>query len=162
MFGPLMIGQTNDIARINAKKMLERVGLLDKSEENPYDLSLAERKMISVASILAMDTDIVIFDEPTMGQDVLGKKKLKEIIRDLHKEGKLVLCILHDMDFVAETFSRTVVFAGGNVLVDGHTREVFANEKLLSAAHLEQPHMTKIAHRLGYEDVLLHEKELSK
>ena len=64
-----MIGQTPEAARVNAMKMLKRVGLSDKVEENPYDLSLAERKMIAVASILAMDTDIVIFDEPTMGQD---------------------------------------------------------------------------------------------
>lgn len=160
MFGPLMIGQTSDEALVNAKKMLERVGLLHSAEENPYDLSLAERKMISVASILAMNTDIVIFDEPTMGQDVEGIEKLRQIIGDLHDEGKLVLCILHDMDFVADTFSRTIVFADGKVLVDGNTRDVFAMEDFLNIAHLEQPHLTKIAHKLGFEGVVLHEREL--
>ena len=160
LFGPLTIGQPADIARANAMRMLELVGLSDKVDENPYDLSLAERKMISVASILAMDTDIVIFDEPTMGQDALGKKTLKEIIQRLHAEGKLVLCILHDMDFVAETFSRTIVFAKGKVLVDGPTREVFANKSSLKKARLEQPHITQIARKIGYDGIVLRENEL--
>ena len=154
MFGPQLIGQTSEVARVNAMKMLELVGLFDKIEENPYDLSLAERKMISVASILAMDTDIVIFDEPTMGQDAVGKAKLKEIIKGLHADGKLVLCILHDMDFVAETFSRTIVFAGGKILVDGPTREVFADENSLKTARLKQPHITQIARRMGHDGVM--------
>ena len=67
MYGPLNIGQSSDEALANAKEMLELVGLADKAEENPYDLSLAERKMVAMASILAMDTDIVIFDKSRDG-----------------------------------------------------------------------------------------------
>lgn len=155
MFGPLNIGQTPEVARANAEKMLELVGLLDKAEENPYDLSLAERKMIAVSSILAMDTDIVIFDEPTMGQDARGKEKLKEIIRGLHAQGKLVLCILHDMDFVAETFGRTVIFSNGELLYDGPTRQAFAEQAILTTARVEQPHLTRLARKMGYPGVLL-------
>ena len=160
LFGPLTIGQAPDLARTNAMRMLKLVGLSEKLDENPYDLSLAERKMISVASILAMDTDIVIFDEPTMGQDALGKKTLQEIIRKLHAEGKLVLCILHDMDFVAETFNRTIILYEGKVLADGPTREVFAKESSLKMARLEQPHITQIARKMGVEGIILHHKEL--
>ena len=160
LFGPLTIGQPADTARTNAIRALKLVGLSDKLDENPYDLSLAERKMISVASILAMDTDIVIFDEPTMGQDALGKKTLQEIIRKLHAEGKLVLCILHDMDFVAETFNRTIILYEGKVLADAPTREVFAKESSLKIARLEQPHITQIARKMGVEGIILHEREL--
>ncbi|KAA0966845.1 ATP-binding cassette domain-containing protein [Sporosarcina sp. ANT_H38] len=160
MFGPLNVGQTPEVARVNAEKMLKLVGLSNKAGDNPYDLSLAERKMITVAAILAMDTDIVIFDEPTMGQDVHGKAILKEIIRGLHIQGKLVLCILHDMDFVAETFSRTIVFSSGQLLFDGPTREAFADQAILHTARLEQPHITQLARQMGYEGILLTESEL--
>lgn len=140
--------------------MLDLVGLLDKARENPYDLSLAERKMIAVASVLAMDTDIVIFDEPTMGQDARGKEKLQEIIHSLYAQGKLVICILHDMDFVAETFDRTIIFSKGEVLFDGETRNAFAQEDILQVARLEQPHLTQLARKMGYDGVLLKQTEL--
>lgn len=160
MFGPLNIGQSPELATENAKAMLELVGLAGKEEENPYDLSLAERKMVAMASILAMDTDIVIFDEPTMGQDYSGKSKVKEIIHSLYEQGKLVICILHDMDFVADTFGRTIIFSEGGMVFDGPTREAFAQEDALRAARVEQPHLTQLARKLGYEGIILKENEL--
>lgn len=160
MFGPLNIGQSPELATENAKAMLELVGLAGKEEENPYDLGLAERKMVAMASILAMDTDIVIFDEPTMGQDYSGKSKVKDIIHSLYEQGKLVICILHDMDFVADTFGRTIIFSEGGMVFDGPTREAFAQEDALRAARVEQPHLTQLARKLGYEGIILKENEL--
>lgn len=160
MFGPLNIGQSHEEALANAKEMLSLVGLVDKADENPYDLSLAERKMVAMASILAMETDIVIFDEPTMGQDIRGKAKVKEIIHSLHEKGKLVICILHDMDFVADTFGRTIIFSNGRMLFDGETRDAFAQEEALRLARVEQPHITKLVKRLGYDRIVLRETEL--
>lgn len=162
MFGPLNIGQSTETAKFNALKMIELVGLTGKEDENPYDLSLAERKMIAVASILAMDTKIVIFDEPTMGQDIEGKKKLATIIKELYAQGKLVLCILHDMDFVANTFERTVILSEGRVMLDEETRIAFSQEQLLIQARLDQPHLTQLASRMGYKGVLLKDSELLK
>ncbi|MFD1928557.1 ABC transporter ATP-binding protein [Sporosarcina siberiensis] len=160
MFGPLNIGQSTETAKLNAMKMLELVGLTGKEDENPYDLSLAERKMIAVASILAMDTKIVIFDEPTMGQDHKGKKMLAKIIKELYTQGKLVLCILHDMDFVANTFERTIILSEGCVVFDGETRSAYGQEQLLSQAKLEQPHITQLARRMGYPGIILKSSEL--
>ena len=73
-------------------------------------MTLSERKLVSIASIVAMDTDILIFDEPTIAQDFVGREKVKQIIKDLIRKGKLVITIIHDMDFVAETFDRAIVF----------------------------------------------------
>lgn len=160
MFGPLNIGQTEEEARQNALQTLEAVQLTDKVELNPYDLSLSQRKMITVASVLAMKTDIIIFDEPTMGQDYAGKEILKTIIRDLRQEGKLVLCILHDMDFVAEVFERTIILNQGNVLLDASTRDVFSNEEILKAAYLEQPYITQLGKQLGFSETFLNDHEL--
>ena len=160
MFGPVTIGQSNEVAAANTKKMLELVGLLHRSDENPYDLSLAERKMVAVASILAMDTNVIIFDEPTMGQDHLGKLKMKEIIHSLYEQNKLVICILHDMDFVAETFGRTLIFSDGQMLFDGSTRDAFAKKDKLRQARVEQPHLTQFVRKSGYEEIVLTVDEL--
>lgn len=160
MFGPQNIGQSEVKARENAMTALQKVGLEHQAEQNPYDLSLSERKMIAIASILAMNTKVVIFDEPTMGQDYSGKQKLKSIIAELRKEGKLVLCILHDMDFAAEVFERTIVFNQGKILLDGPTKEVFMRGEILEKAFLEQPSIMKIANNLGVDESYLTEEEL--
>lgn len=160
MFGPINIGQSTEEALANANNMLELVGLLDKANENPYDLSLAERKMVAMASILAMDTGIVIFDEPTMGQDFKGKQKVQEIIHSLYEQGKLVICILHDMDFVANTFNRTIIFSSDGILFDGPTREAFAQENALQLARVEQPHITQLGRKLKFDQVILKDYEV--
>lgn len=155
MFGPLQIGMEKDVAEAKAKEMLAMVGLLDKLHENPYDLGLSDRKMIAIASVLAMDTKVVVFDEPTIAQDYAGKECIKAIIKFLQEQGKTVITIIHDMDFVAETFERTIVFAKGEVLLDGKTREVFAKKEILGQAYLEQPNVTKLCHELGYAKTYL-------
>lgn len=160
MFGPLNIDQSEEDARKKAIEMLEKVNLEKHLQTNPYDLSLSERKMIAIASILAMDTKIVIFDEPTMGQDFAGKEKLKEIIYELRNQGKLVICILHDMDFAAEVFERTIVLNEGKVLLDGPSDEVFMHKEKLKQAYLEQPHFAQIADELGLEGNYLTDDQL--
>lgn len=155
MFGPLNVGMEEKEALEHSKKALAMVGLEHAAEENPYDMGLSERKLIAIASILAMDTDVIIFDEPTIAQDYKAKEKIKEIIRSLKSEGKIVLTIIHDMDFVAESFERTIVFAKGKVLLDGPTAEVFSKREELEQAYLEPPHVTQLCNSLGYREVFL-------
>lgn len=155
LFGPLNIGMSEERAKEKALEALKIVGLEDKVNENPYDLGLSERKLIAIASIVAMDTDIIILDEPTIAQDYVSKEKIRHIIQKLHKEGKMVLTIIHDMDFVAECFERTIVFAKGKVLLDGPTKEVFAKEEQLREAYLEPPHVTQLCKALGYKETYL-------
>lgn len=162
MFGPLNIGQSNKEAEENSKRALEEVNILDKINENPYNLSLAERKLVSIASVIAMNTEIIIFDEPTIAQDYEGKKRIKNIIKGLKEKGKLVITIIHDMDFAAENFDRIVVFAEGKVLLDGTTREVFSNKEVLEKAYLELPHITELCNRLGFNETLLSVEEFLK
>jgi len=159
MFGPLNIGQSVEEARKDAIKALETVSLVDKKEENPYDLSLSERKLVSIASILSMDTDIVILDEPTIAQDYLGKAKIRSIVHELVQRGKLVITITHDMDFVGECFQRVIVLSEGQLLLDGPAREVFSKEDVLRSANLEPPYVTQLSKTMGYQGVLLSVEE---
>ena len=87
-----------------------------------------------------MDTDVIILDEPTIAQDYKGKEILRKIITSLSQKGKLVLAILHDMDFVAQCFSRVIVLAHGKLLADGTPSEVFVKEDVLDKAALDMPH----------------------
>ena len=119
LFGPLNIGMDSERAKKEAQRALELTGLTGKEKENPYDLELYERKMTAIASVLAMDTDVLILDEPTIAQDWKGRQIIGGIIRSLSERGKLVIAILHDMDFVAENFERVIIMAHGQVLADG-------------------------------------------
>lgn len=159
MFGPMKIGISKDEAKEKAEKALALVGMEDKGSVNPYDLGLSERKLISIAAIVAMDTEVIIFDEPTIAQDYAGKEAIKKIMRDLKSQGKIVMTIIHDMDFVADAFERAIVFAKGNVLLDGDTRYVFSNKEVLEIAYLEQPNVTKLCNELGYDEIFLTTEE---
>lgn len=155
MFGPLNVGQPKEEAITNSMNALLMVGMEDKKDDHPYDLSLSERKLISIAAIIAMNTDIVIFDEPTIAQDYAGKETIKRVIHDLQKKGKWVITIIHDMDFVAETFERTIVLANGKILLDGTTREIFLQKEVLVQAGLNLPHVTQLGYLLDKNKTVL-------
>ncbi|WP_042460275.1 energy-coupling factor ABC transporter ATP-binding protein [Neobacillus dielmonensis] len=155
MFGPLNIKMEKSEAKEKAIEALRLVGLEHQLDINPHDLSLSEKKLLCIASVIAMDTDIIIFDEPTIAQDSNGKEKIRRIIRTLKEKGKLVMTIIHDMDFVAENFERTIVFNQGRVLADGPTREVFSQKQELLRAKVEPPYITQLADKLGIPGTIL-------
>ena len=155
MFGPLNIGMSREEAEEKALEALALTGLTGKEKENPYDLELYERKMAAIASVLAMDTDVLILDEPTIAQDYRGRQIIGNVIRELSGKGKLVLAVLHDMDFVAEFFERVIVMAHGQILADGNGREVFSRTDLLKEACLSQPYVTQLCRKLGFEGIYL-------
>ena len=162
LFGPLNIGMDAERAKKEAERALKLTGLTGKEKENPYDLELYERKMTAIASVLAMDTDVLILDEPTIAQDWKGRQIIGGIIRSLSECGKLVIAILHDMDFVAENFERVIIMAHGQVLADGTAKEVFAQEEALKKARLQKPYVMQLCEALGYEKSYLTVEELLK
>ena len=159
MFGPLNIGMSREEAEQKSLAALKTVGLQHLAKENPYDLELSERKLVAIASVLAMNTKVLILDEPTIAQDWEGRNVIRNIIQSLRKEGKTVLAILHDMDFVAESFERVIVMAHGEVLADGTREEVFAQKEVLEKARIEQPYLTRLCRMLGYERLYFSLKE---
>jgi energy-coupling factor transport system ATP-binding protein len=162
MFGLLNIKMGRHTAEKQAVKALKLVGLEDKLEMNPHDLSLSEKKLLCIASIVAMEPDIIILDEPTIAQDHAGKEIIGKIIKELTQKNKLVMTIIHDMDFVAENFQRTIVFNKRKVLLDGETREVFSKKEILAEANVEAPGITQLAERLGYQHTILMVEEFIK
>ena len=148
MFGPLNIGMSQQEAEASAHEALRMVGLDEKAGENPYDLELSDRKMVAIASVLAMNTDVIILDEPTIAQSWNGREKIREIIQAKAAEGKLVIAILHDMDFVANSFARVIAMAHGEILADGAPAEVFRNHPVLEKAALAAPPLYELLEEL--------------
>lgn len=160
MFGPLNIGMEKEKAKAKALKALATVGLSGIEAMNPYDLELSQRKMVAIASVLAMDTEVIILDEPTIAQDDSGRERIKQIIRELRANGKSVIAILHDMDLVAECFERVIVMAHGEILADGTPSEVFQQEEVLKEACLGLPSVASVCKVLGYGKLCVTVEEL--
>lgn len=148
MFGPCNIGMSREQAKRSSLHALASVGLVGYEQKNPYDLELGDRKMIALASVLAMNTDVIILDEPTIGQDANGRSRIKQVISDLRERGKTVIAILHDMDFVAECFERVLVMSEGRIQLDGTPHQVFQNEEVIEKANLELPNAAKLCRAL--------------
>lgn len=151
-FGPRNMGFSPERVAELVTLSLERVGLADQADTHPYHLSLSERKRVAMASVLAMDTPIVVLDEPTTGQDARGVAMISRIVTDLTDEGRTVIAITHDMDFCGETFDRVVVMARGRILADGSPGEVFSQTEALAAAHVEPPQLTRLGQKLGWRE----------
>ena len=148
MFGPLNIGMSPQEAEASAHEALRMVGLDEKAGENPYDLELSDRKMVAIASVLAMNTDVIILDEPTIAQSWNDREKIREIIQAKAAEGKLVIAILHDMDFVASSFARVIAMAHGEILADDTPAEIFRNHPVLEKAALAAPPLYELLEEL--------------
>ena len=150
-FGPRILGRSAAEAAAAGTAALEAVGLSDAVDANPYDLGYSRRKLLAIASVLAMDTPVVVLDEPTTGQDARGVARVQQVLGDLVGEGRTVVAISHDMRFVAESFARVVVMSAGRVLLDGTPAEVFAKTAwpVLASTYLEPPYAARVGARLG-------------
>jgi energy-coupling factor transport system ATP-binding protein len=150
-FGPKILGRpAADVTRA-ADAALEAVGLTGLASTNPYDLGYSRRKLLSLASILATETQVLVLDEPTTGQDARGVARIQRIVAEVAGSGRTVIAISHDMRFVAESFDRVVVMGAGRVVLDGTPAEVFAEPAwpALAATYLEPPLAATVGAKLG-------------
>jgi energy-coupling factor transport system ATP-binding protein len=150
-FGPRNLGRKGAALDAAVTAALDALGLADQAATNPYDLGYSRRKLLAIASILAMDTPIVVLDEPTTGQDARGVRRVEAIVAGLAERGRTVLAISHDMAFVAEHFERVLVLRQGRLVLDGAPAEVFAETAwpTLASTYLEPPFAARVGARLG-------------
>jgi energy-coupling factor transport system ATP-binding protein len=150
-FGPANFGIAGAPLRETVDQALAAVGLADAAEVNPYDLGYSKRKLLTLASIIAMGTPILVLDEPTTGQDARGVARIQDIVAGLAAEGRTVIAISHDMRFVAETFERVIVMGAGRIVLVGRPAEVFAETAwpTLASTYLEPPLAARVGDRLG-------------
>lgn len=153
-FGPKQLGVPADRIAERIERVAELVGLADRLDVNPADLSPAEKKFCAIGSVLTMEPEVVIFDEPTCGQDLAGNARLEAIIASLRAEGRLCVTISHDVKFVCRCFPRAVVMCRGKVLVEGSVEDVFAQPELLKQSYVIPAPVTRVARAAGLNNVV--------
>ncbi|MEP6895212.1 MAG: ABC transporter ATP-binding protein [Chloroflexota bacterium] len=158
-FGPKNLGYTGEQVQALVKDALWLTELSDKTETNPYDLSPTWRKMVAIASIIAMDTPIVIFDEPTTGQDAPNIARIANVIKGLRERNKTVITITHDIDFCAENFERVVAMSQGKVLLDGKSNDVLGQDDILATTYVDPPQLTRLGKKLGFQQTVRNQTE---
>ena len=158
-FGPKNLGYTSEQIQALVKDALGMTELSDKTETNPYDLSPTWRKMVAIASIIAMDTPIVIFDEPTTGQDAANIARIANVVKVLRERGKTVITITHDIDFCAENFERVIAMSQGKILLDGKANDVLGQAETLATTFVDPPQLTRLGKRLGLEQTVRNQAE---
>jgi energy-coupling factor transport system ATP-binding protein len=140
-FGPQNLGvRAEDIDR-TVDEALRTVHLDPQqvSSRSPFRLSEGEKRRVAIAGVLAMNPDLVVFDEPTAGLDPVGVRLMANIVRELLTKNKSVVVVTHNMDFVADVCSRVVLLFDGSIHFDGRPGELFANKELLQRTGLELP-----------------------
>jgi len=140
----------------------KKIGYSENERKNPYNLPYSVRKFVTIASIIAMDTDVIIMDEPTAGQDMKGMKILNNLIKKLSEKGKTIITITHDMEFVVNNFDRVVVMANKKIIEDGDKREIFWNEEVLKKSKIKQPYISELAKELSMGGNVLSIEEFIK
>jgi energy-coupling factor transport system ATP-binding protein len=117
-------------------------------DSSPFVLSGGERKRVALAAILAWDPKHIIMDEPTIGQDYLQKDRLRNFIVQLISQGKTIVIVTHDVEFVAECKPRIVLLSKGTVIADDTASKILTSDELLAKASLVRPQIAQLLHQL--------------
>jgi len=147
-FGPKNAGMSHSEIERRTEDAIEKVGLKGFEDVHPYDLDYGKQKLLTIASVMAMNPEVYCLDEPTTGQDHRGRKMVAELVRRLNAAGATVIVITHDMRFVAEVARRVILIADGSILADMPTQEIFERLDLLRSAQIRPPQITELAHAL--------------
>ena len=142
------LGFKKDEVERRTIESLEAMGLLDARAQHPLALPKGDRARVVIAAILAMHPEIIIFDEPTTGQDYRGAKYILEISRQLHQAGKTVIVITHHLYLMPEYAERVIVIGKGTLLLDAPIREAYHATDLLRSTFLSPPQAVLIAQEL--------------
>ncbi|HLE76114.1 MAG TPA: ATP-binding cassette domain-containing protein [Candidatus Bathyarchaeia archaeon] len=127
---------------------LNLLGLTQYRKTSPFMLSGGERKRVALASVLAWDPEILILDEPTIGQDYQQKEKLRQFIVQMQTQGKTVVIVTHDVEFVAECNPRVVLMKEGKIVADGEGKEILTNPEALAQSSIVLPQIAQIFKQL--------------
>jgi len=123
---------------------LNLLGLTQYRKTSPFLLSGGERKRVALASVLAWDPKALILDEPTIGQDYQQKEKLRQFIVQMQTQGKTIVIVTHDVEFVAECNSRVLLMKEGRIIADGESREILTNQEVLAQSSIVLPQIAQI------------------
>lgn len=153
----IAFGPTN--LKVEATEISKRVaraiqvcGLEDVRDAHPYDLALWQRRWVAIASVVAMQTPLVVLDEPTTGQDAFGLARLALLLEEWTRAGVTIITITHDIDFAVEHFPELIVMTRGQIIARGDA-SILDDDSVLKRAALDAPQVMRVARALEWEIV---------
>lgn len=143
-FGPMNLKLPKEEVSARVEEAMEYMNISELKDRPPHYLSGGEKKRVSIADIIAMKPEIIIFDEPTASLDPLNAMMLEEVLDKIGSHGKTLLISTHDVDFVYRWAERVLVFHQGKIIADGTSLEVFNDIDILKKANLRKPTMLEL------------------
>jgi cobalt/nickel transport system ATP-binding protein len=153
-FGPMNLKLPREEVKKRVEDALEYMNLGSMRDRPPHYLSGGEKKRVSIADIIAMESEVVIFDEPTASLDPVNVEMLEGVLEKMNEMGKTLLISTHDVDFAYRFADRAVIFAGGRIIADGPVREVFEDDEVLNQANLKRPVLLEVYNSLVSHHIL--------
>jgi energy-coupling factor transport system ATP-binding protein len=142
-------GFAADVIESRVTWALNLLSLTQYRKTSPFLLSGGERKRVALASVLAWDPKTLILDEPTIGQDHEQKEILRQFILQMQTQGKTVVIVTHDVEFVAESNPRVILMKEGKIVADGVGRDILTDPALLELASIVLPQIAQIFTKLS-------------
>ncbi|SFD33873.1 energy-coupling factor ABC transporter ATP-binding protein [Clostridium uliginosum] len=161
-FGPMNLKLPKEEVEKRVEEALAYMNISEFKDRPPHYLSGGEKKRVSIADIIAMRSEIIIFDEPTAALDPLNAHMLEEVLGKLGCEGKTMLISTHDVDFAYRWAERVLVFCQGKIIADGTPLEIFQYKEILKQANLKQPTMLEVYESLVEKHLLKDTKAYPK
>lgn len=148
-YGPSRLGLPSAEVERRAKDAMAQVGLKHMWNHSTFDIPKSQETLLGLASVLSLQPEVLVIDEPTGGLDMNTGRVVMEALEALNKRGCTILIITHDMALAARYTKRIVVMHQGRVLLDGPARDVFAQSELLARAMLQPPQITTLGQALA-------------
>jgi len=136
-FGPSNMGLSREEITARIEEALSIAGVTDLADRPPHHLSGGEKRMVSIASVLSMRPELMIYDEPSAGLDLRARRRL---IRFLQSAPEATLIASHDLELILEVCDRTILIDEGEIVANGNSREIMCDGALMEAHGLEKPH----------------------
>ena len=152
VFGPLHMGLPVEEVKARGNRALERLGIAHLRDRAPYRLSGGEKRKVSIASVLSIEPDILLFDEPTSDLDPRSRRMVVDLLKSMSAEGRTVVVATHDVNAVPD-FAKRIVVLNKRVLASGDVRTILSNERMLNDADLDVPEISrlfKVLASIGY------------
>lgn len=147
-FGPMNLKLSKEEVADRVEQALAYMNITALGDRPLHYLSGGEKKRVSIADIIAMEPEIILFDEPTASLDPVNVSLLEEVLQRLAREQKTLMVSTHDVDFAYRFADRVLVFSNGEIIADAVPEEVFAREDVLRSASLKKPLLFEVAQLL--------------
>lgn len=145
LFGPKNFNMNLEKVKDYAYLLLMKLGFdRDVMSKSPFQMSGGQMRKIAIVSILAMDPDIIVLDEPTAGLDPHSRKQVMDLLKQLQQEGKTIVLVTHDMNDVAQYADRIKVLQQGTLVYEGTPRELFSNLQRINDYSLDSPDIVQL------------------